>query len=432
MTLYYQLACHRHPHRPVGTNRGAKRQAAPATKEGAQLMSPSSAQHSGATQAQNKALDCDPGTTHVTAIPDAPPHAPQLRTERHELFGIPVPQNPHEAEVVAHLARRTAKRKAKKATRIVLELGLILAICLAGQQVSDLLPFDMPSNICSMIILLVFLVSGVLRMDNISDGADFLLDHMSVFFIPAAVAIMGSFDLLAGNIVKLIVICLITTVLAFFVTSLTVSTVMNLMMRRDAKLANEAGMDGNAVAVANVVEMAAAIKAYARHRSEGENSEAALYKAEAEAKNDVAGDRENVKAWASASGSAPIDVDELTARLAAEANAEHDSKWHHPGKLASSLPSLRRAAAGGSVDASREAQERAAERDAVEKLKNAARAASSAQGRHGNVRARHGTEGATGTSARPSGPTGRAPGQPHAGPTSTHDPNVGTTSERNA
>ena len=120
----------------------------------------------------------------------------------------------------------------RKTCRIALQLGLILAICFTGEKLSGVLPIDIPSNICSMVLLLVFLISGVVRMDSISEAADFLLDHMAVFFIPAAVAIMGSFDLLAGNIVKLVVICLITTVLVFFVTSFTVSTVANLMARR--------------------------------------------------------------------------------------------------------------------------------------------------------------------------------------------------------
>lgn len=129
----------------------------------------------------------------------------------------------------------TLTNAARKAGRILLQLGLILAICLAGDQVSALLPVDVPGNICSMVLLLAFLLGGVIRMENIADAANFLLDNMAVFFVPAAVAIMGSVDLLAGNILKLVLICLITTVLVFFVTSFTVSTVANLMARREAR-----------------------------------------------------------------------------------------------------------------------------------------------------------------------------------------------------
>ena len=134
-----------------------------------------------------------------------------------------------------------ARVKARRAARIFLQISLIVCVCLAGERLADALPIDVPGNICSMIVLLVFLITGTLKMETISDGADFLLDHMSIFFIPAAVAIMGSFNLIADNVVKLVLICLITTVLVFFVTSFTVSTMMNLMTRHEAREGGEQG-----------------------------------------------------------------------------------------------------------------------------------------------------------------------------------------------
>ena len=35
----------------------------------------------------------------------------------------------------------------RKVWRIVLQLGLIIAVCLAGEQISEMLPIDVPSNI---------------------------------------------------------------------------------------------------------------------------------------------------------------------------------------------------------------------------------------------------------------------------------------------
>ena len=178
----------------------------------------------------------------------APKLQSPLRANHHDLLGLPLPgplsEQASPARRRAQRARlRVARGRLRKAVRVFLQLSLIVTICLAGEKVAEMLPFDMPSNICSMLVLLVFLASGVLKMDSISDGADFLLDHMSIFFIPAAVAIMGSFDLLAGNIAKLVAICLITTVLVFFVTSFTVSTTMNLMARREARRAQTSATD---------------------------------------------------------------------------------------------------------------------------------------------------------------------------------------------
>ena len=139
-------------------------------------------------------------------------------------------------ESLSHLlgfdAPAVPKTFAGRFLKICLQLLLIYAVCLAGEHIAGMIPLGIPGNIMSMGLLLAFLVSGVIRMESISLAADFLLDHMAVFFIPAAVAIMGSFDLIAPNLLKLLLVCLVTTVLVFFATSFTVSTVMNLMARR--------------------------------------------------------------------------------------------------------------------------------------------------------------------------------------------------------
>ncbi len=147
----------------------------------------------------------------------------------------------------------------RKAARIILQLGLIVAVCLAGERLSDLLPVDVPSNICSMVLLLVFMVGGVIKMECISDAADFLLDNMAVFFVPAAVAVMGVFDQIEDVLVKLVAITFLTTIIVFFVTSFTVSTVANLMARREARRqAVEVAQAGTAVQAVEVAQVGTA------------------------------------------------------------------------------------------------------------------------------------------------------------------------------
>ena len=132
----------------------------------------------------------------------------------------------------------------RKVWRIVLQLGLIIAVCLAGEQISDMLPIDVPSNICSMVLLLVFMLGGVIKMECISDAADFLLDNMAIFFVPAAVAVMGIFGQIEDVVIKLVLITFLTTIIVFFVTSFTVSTVANLMARSEVRAAEKAAAAG--------------------------------------------------------------------------------------------------------------------------------------------------------------------------------------------
>ena len=139
----------------------------------------------------------------------------------------------------------------RKAWRIVLQLGLIVAVCLAGEQISDVLPIDVPSNICSMVLLLVFMLGGVIKMECISDAADFLLDNMAIFFVPAAVAVMGIYSQIEDVVLKLVLITFLTTIIVFFVTSFTVSTVANIMARSEEKKAAAVAAAGDGAAASD-------------------------------------------------------------------------------------------------------------------------------------------------------------------------------------
>ena len=118
-----------------------------------------------------------------------------------------------------------------------MQLALIVSVCLAGDKLSEVLPIDVPGNICSMVLLLAFLLGGVIKMESISDAADFLLDNMAVFFVPAAVAVMGVYSVIENVILKLVVVTLLTTVIVFFVTSFTVTFVSGLMARAERRRA---------------------------------------------------------------------------------------------------------------------------------------------------------------------------------------------------
>ena len=97
----------------------------------------------------------------------------------------------------------------------------------------------LPGNIVGMVLLLVLLGTGLLKARHVGDACDCLLDNMSLFFIPAGVAILGCVSLLEGNAAKFALVCVVTTVLVFLATAYTVMLVSRLMAKRDARTADE-------------------------------------------------------------------------------------------------------------------------------------------------------------------------------------------------
>ena len=115
--------------------------------------------------------------------------------------------------------------------KMMFQIGLLFGVCLVGQLISVFLPVPFPGSVLSMIILFILLFSGVVKVDHIRQKADFLLKNMAFFFIPAGVGILLSFDLIKNSILPLLIIVVVTTILTFGATALTVQGVIALQDR---------------------------------------------------------------------------------------------------------------------------------------------------------------------------------------------------------
>ena len=71
----------------------------------------------------------------------------------------------------------------------------------------------------------------MLKVEHVREKSDFLLSNMAFFFVPAGVSIMNYFDVMRGTVCKLLLICLITTVLTFGATALSIRAVLRLQER---------------------------------------------------------------------------------------------------------------------------------------------------------------------------------------------------------
>lgn len=83
-----------------------------------------------------------------------------------------------------------------------------------------------------MLLLLFLLLTGLVKLPMIEDVGNFMLKHLSFFFIPAAVGLITCFSVLEGKWAVLIFISVISTFIIAAVTGITVQT---LMKRRQAR-----------------------------------------------------------------------------------------------------------------------------------------------------------------------------------------------------
>ena len=111
------------------------------------------------------------------------------------------------------------------------QLGVLLACCAAGDALSILLRGALPGNVLGLTLLLLLLALGWVRPHHVEDTADFLLQNMAFFFLPACLGVLEIFAQIKNEILAMLAVCVLTTLCTAAATALTVHIVFRLQHR---------------------------------------------------------------------------------------------------------------------------------------------------------------------------------------------------------
>ena len=98
------------------------------------------------------------------------------------------------------------------------QFAVILGVCLLGEGLRWLLPLPIPASIYGLALMLLLLVSRLVKLEQVENAADFLIQIMTPMFIPAAVGLMDQFQSLRVILLPFLVINLVGLVVTFAVT----------------------------------------------------------------------------------------------------------------------------------------------------------------------------------------------------------------------
>ena len=118
---------------------------------------------------------------------------------------------------------------------VMLELGLILVLCLAGEWVAALLPFAFPASVISMVLLCILLMTGIIKQNMIQTISKFLVANMGLFFVPALVGTLEYTDVLKSQIVPFLAVTFLTTPVVYFAAAWSVQLLMKALSGKEGR-----------------------------------------------------------------------------------------------------------------------------------------------------------------------------------------------------
>lgn len=102
--------------------------------------------------------------------------------------------------------------------RFFYQFGVILGISLLGEILRAILPFPFPASIYGLVLMLVFLKTGIVKLKQVEEAGNFLVDTMAILFLPAVVGLITVVEELRSMLIPFIVISLATTIFVMVVT----------------------------------------------------------------------------------------------------------------------------------------------------------------------------------------------------------------------
>ena len=92
--------------------------------------------------------------------------------------------------------------------KLYVQLMYILIFSMLGECLSTAFSLPVPGSIIGLVLLFLALQFKIIRLCHIYDVGQFLLSNMTILFLPAAVGVMDKFDVIAPNLVGIVVITL--------------------------------------------------------------------------------------------------------------------------------------------------------------------------------------------------------------------------------
>lgn len=100
------------------------------------------------------------------------------------------------------------------------QFAIILLISFLGECARELLPLPVPASIYGLVFMLIALMTGIVKTEDVNRAGMFLIETMPMMFIPAAVGIMAAWNVFRPICGPVVITIVVSTILVMGVSGL--------------------------------------------------------------------------------------------------------------------------------------------------------------------------------------------------------------------
>ncbi|MFD0953697.1 CidA/LrgA family protein [Virgibacillus natechei] len=115
-----------------------------------------------------------------------------------------------------------------KVMKAIIHIAVLYVIYELGSWIQRAFDLLIPGSVIGMVLLFILLMTGIVKVTWVEEGARFFINHLTLFYIPVTVGIINYFYLFAGWGFLLVIIALVSTMMVMatsgYITQLLVRT----------------------------------------------------------------------------------------------------------------------------------------------------------------------------------------------------------------
>ena len=119
--------------------------------------------------------------------------------------------------------------------KYIWQFTIILVISFVGEILNHIIALPIPASIYGIVILFLCLEFKIIKLSAVKDISTFLINIMPLLFVPAAVGLMTSWDIIGSSIVSYSVIIIVSTIVVMAFSGLATQAVIRLKKKAEGK-----------------------------------------------------------------------------------------------------------------------------------------------------------------------------------------------------
>lgn len=113
--------------------------------------------------------------------------------------------------------------------KILKQITLILLFLYLGEVFNFFFKTQIPSTVLGMIILFISLIFKIVKVGQVEETSNKLVDYISLFLVPSVLSIVENFNSIKNQVFIILFIISVSTIISMIVTGLVVETLQRMM-----------------------------------------------------------------------------------------------------------------------------------------------------------------------------------------------------------